>query len=174
MTAMTNENKTMVVDALEQTFQREAFCSTLKLVSPGKNFMKITSAYLEYFLEAAYIKWLGLMGKVGVVGAKPRATPCMPVCVRHLCYFSKSSVQLTVLGKPREVSGARKLSALSRSCSTAMLRQHRVSQLLSICCPQRRLSENSPRGGVVAVEPNAALGKTHLPITLFFGSSLGC
>lgn len=78
MTAMTNENKTMVVDALEQTFQREAFCSTLKLVSPGKNFMKITSAYLEYFLEAAYIKWLGLMGNVGVVGAKPRATPCMP------------------------------------------------------------------------------------------------
>ena len=134
----------------------------------------LVSFFSQALLGSCLHQMAGPDGKCGSRWCKTKSHTVHALRVCHLCYFSKSSVQLTVLGKPREVSGARKLSALSRSCSTAMLRQHRVSQLLSICCPQRRLSENSPRGGVVAVEPNAALGKTHLPITLFFGSSLGC
>ena len=72
---MTNENKTVVVDALKETFQREAFCSTLKLVSLAKSCVKMTSACLKCFLESVYIKWLGLREKVAVVGVKAKATP---------------------------------------------------------------------------------------------------
>lgn len=94
---------------------------------------------------------------------------CIPksqsVC--HLCYFSKSSVQPTVPGKTWEVSDARKLSTLSRSCSTAMLTEVAQSQSASfhLLSPEKTL--NSPRGGIVAVEPNAALGQAHLSITSF-------
>lgn len=53
---MTNKNKTVVVNALEETFQREAFCSSLKLMSLAKSCVKMTNMCLECFLEAAYIK----------------------------------------------------------------------------------------------------------------------
>lgn len=79
----------------------------------AKSHAKLTTMWLDCFLEAAYTKKLGL-------GKKGRSDWCSRQVhsVGHLCYFMTSFVQPTTpgnkdecptLGKPGQVSTARKL-----------------------------------------------------------------
>nr|XP_045015065.1 thymidine kinase, cytosolic isoform X2 [Jaculus jaculus] len=113
--AMANAGKTVIVAALDGTFQRKAFGSILNLVPLAESVVKLTAVCMECYREASYTKRLGLEKEVEVIGG---ADKYHSVC--RLCYFKKSSIQppgldnkenCPVLGKPGEASAARKLFA---------------------------------------------------------------
>nr|XP_045015064.1 thymidine kinase, cytosolic isoform X1 [Jaculus jaculus] len=139
--AMANAGKTVIVAALDGTFQRKAFGSILNLVPLAESVVKLTAVCMECYREASYTKRLGLEKEVarqpsmwGGVGfcflPFTRPFPAHQVeviggadkyhSVCRLCYFKKSSIQppgldnkenCPVLGKPGEASAARKLFA---------------------------------------------------------------
>ncbi|XP_034362226.1 thymidine kinase, cytosolic [Arvicanthis niloticus] len=110
---MANAGKTVIVAALDGTFQRKAFGSILNLVPLAESVVKLTAVCMECFREAAYTKRLGLEKEVEVIGG---ADKYHSVC--RLCYFKKSSAQTAgldnkencpVLGQSGEASAVRKL-----------------------------------------------------------------
>ncbi|XP_054449121.1 thymidine kinase, cytosolic [Pteronotus mesoamericanus] len=118
--AMANEGKTVIVAALDGTFQRKAFGAILNLVPLAESVVKLNAVCMECFREAAYTKRLGMEKEVEVIGGKDKYHA---VC--RLCYFRKASGQLDgldckedkenrpALGKPveaklGEVAGTRK------------------------------------------------------------------
>ncbi|CAO2646227.1 Thymidine kinase, cytosolic [Lemmus lemmus] len=112
---MANAGKTVIVAALDGTFQRKAFGSILNLVPLAESVVKLTAVCMECFREAAYTKRLGAEKEVEVIGG---ADKYHSVC--RLCYFKKSPVRpagpnnkenFPVLGQPGEVSAVRKLFA---------------------------------------------------------------
>ncbi|OWK14316.1 TK1, partial [Cervus elaphus hippelaphus] len=116
---MANSGKTVIVAALDGTFQRKAFGTILNLVPLAESVVKLTAVCMECFREAAYTKRLGVEKEVEVIGG---ADKYHSVC--RLCYFKKASGQPAVLDseenkencpmtlvKPAEAPGARKLFA---------------------------------------------------------------
>nr|XP_048307830.1 thymidine kinase, cytosolic isoform X5 [Myodes glareolus] len=112
---MANAGKTVIVAALDGTFQRKAFGNILNLVPLAESVVKLTAVCMECFREAAYTKRLGMEKEVEVIGG---ADKYHSVC--RLCYFKKSPVKpsgpdnkenLPVLGQPAEASAVRKLFA---------------------------------------------------------------
>nr|BAC39384.1 unnamed protein product [Mus musculus] len=111
---MANEGKTVIVAALDGTFQRKAFGSILNLVPLAESVVKLTAVCMECFREAAYTKRLGLEKEVEVIGGADKYHS-----VGRLCYFKKSSAQTVgsdnknclVLGQPGEALVVRKLFA---------------------------------------------------------------
>lgn len=63
-----NAGKTVIVAALDGTFQRKAFSSILNLVPLAKSVVKLTAMCMEPFQEAAYTKRLSLEEDVEVSG----------------------------------------------------------------------------------------------------------
>nr|XP_045369479.1 thymidine kinase, cytosolic isoform X2 [Camelus bactrianus] len=117
--AMANAGKTVIVAALDGTFQRKAFGTILNLVPLAESVVKLTAVCMECFREAAYTKRLGVEKEVEVIGG---ADKYHSVC--RLCYFKKASSgqpawldgtenkeNCPVLGRPGEAPGARKLFA---------------------------------------------------------------
>ncbi|XP_017532856.1 thymidine kinase, cytosolic isoform X1 [Manis javanica] len=115
---MANAGKTVIVAALDGTFQRKAFGTILNLVPLAESVVKLTAVCMECFREAAYTKRLGTEKEVEVIGG---ADKYHSVC--RLCYFKKASGQpagldskenkenCPVPGKPGEATGARRLFA---------------------------------------------------------------
>ncbi|XP_058417747.1 thymidine kinase, cytosolic isoform X1 [Diceros bicornis minor] len=115
---MANAGKTVIVAALDGTFQRKAFGAILNLVPLAESVVKLTAVCMECFREAAYTKRLGTEKEVEVIGG---ADKYHSVC--RLCYFKKPLGQPAVLnstenkencpalGKPGEALGARRLFA---------------------------------------------------------------
>ncbi|XP_059938017.1 thymidine kinase, cytosolic isoform X1 [Mesoplodon densirostris] len=115
---MANAGKTVIVAALDGTFQRKAFGTILNLVPLAESVVKLTAVCMECFREAAYTKRLGVEKEVEVIGG---ADKYHSVC--RLCYFKKAAGQpagldskenkenCPVLGKLGEATGARKLFA---------------------------------------------------------------
>ncbi|KAF6097668.1 thymidine kinase 1 [Phyllostomus discolor] len=58
--AMANSGKTVIVAALDGTFQRKAFGAILNLVPLAESVVKLNAVCMECFREAAYTKRLGL------------------------------------------------------------------------------------------------------------------
>uniref|UniRef100_A0A8D2EK82 Thymidine kinase n=1 Tax=Theropithecus gelada TaxID=9565 RepID=A0A8D2EK82_THEGE len=123
--AMANAGKTVIVAALDGTFQRKPFGTILNLVPLAESVVKLTAVCMECFREAAYTKRLGTEKEVEVIGG---ADKYHSVC--RLCYFKKASGQpagpdnkenCPVPGKPGEAVAARKLFAPQQilQCSPA-------------------------------------------------------
>uniref|UniRef100_G1QGS4 Thymidine kinase n=1 Tax=Nomascus leucogenys TaxID=61853 RepID=G1QGS4_NOMLE len=123
--AMANAGKTVIVAALDGTFQRKPFGAILNLVPLAESVVKLTAVCMECFREAAYTKRLGTEKEVEVIGG---ADKYHSVC--RLCYFKKTSGQpagpdnkenCPVPGKPGEAVAARKLFAPQQilQCSPA-------------------------------------------------------
>ncbi|KAK7820166.1 hypothetical protein U0070_003577 [Myodes glareolus] len=107
-----NAGKTVIVAALDGTFQRKAFSSILNLVPLAGSMMKLTAVYMKCFREAAYTKRLGMEKEVKVIGGADK--------YHSVCPFKKSPIPLAgpdnkenfpVLGQPGEASVVRKLFA---------------------------------------------------------------
>ncbi|XP_014387213.1 PREDICTED: thymidine kinase, cytosolic, partial [Myotis brandtii] len=79
---MANAGKTVIVAALDGTFQRKAFGTILHLVPLAESVVKLNAVCMECFREAAYTKRLGLEKEVEVIGG---ADKYHAVC--RLCYF---------------------------------------------------------------------------------------
>ncbi|KAM8786416.1 thymidine kinase, cytosolic [Rhynchonycteris naso] len=111
---MANAGKTVIVAALDGTFQRKAFGTILNLVPLAESVVKLTAVCMECFREAAYTKRLGMEKEVEVIGG---ADKYHAVC--RLCYFRKGLGQpvgldkedkenCLALGKLGEAAGPRK------------------------------------------------------------------
>ncbi|XP_053552593.1 thymidine kinase, cytosolic [Bombina bombina] len=81
---MANKGKTVIVAALDGTFQRQAFGEVLNLVPLAESVVKLNSVCMECYREAAYTKRLGAEKEVEVIGG---ADKYHSVC--RLCYFQK-------------------------------------------------------------------------------------
>ncbi|XP_074081149.1 thymidine kinase, cytosolic isoform X1 [Macrotis lagotis] len=112
---MANAGKTVIVAALDGTFQRKAFGNILNLVPLAESVVKLTAVCMECFREAAYTKRLGVEKEVEVIGG---ADKYHSVC--RICYFKKLSGQSTgpenkencpLSGKSGDTSSCRKLFA---------------------------------------------------------------
>ncbi|XP_045144754.1 thymidine kinase, cytosolic-like [Echinops telfairi] len=86
--AMANAGKTVIVVALDETFQKKAFESILNLVPLAESMVKLTAVCMECFREAAYTKRLGAEKEAEVIGG---ADKYHSVC--RLCYFKKAAGQ---------------------------------------------------------------------------------
>ncbi|XP_051889120.1 thymidine kinase, cytosolic [Pristis pectinata] len=86
---MANRGKTVIVAALDGTFQRKAFGNILNLVPLAESVVKLSAVCMNCYREAAYTKRLGFEKEVEVIGGMDmyRAT-----C--RLCYFANDD-QLT-------------------------------------------------------------------------------
>uniref|UniRef100_A0A2K6SEB7 Thymidine kinase n=1 Tax=Saimiri boliviensis boliviensis TaxID=39432 RepID=A0A2K6SEB7_SAIBB len=133
--AMANAGKTVIVAALDGTFQRKAFGTILNLVPLAESVVKLTAVCMECFREAAYTKRLGTEKEVGPPSSLQAGGVGVWLCllpvpveviggadkyhsVCRLCYFKKASGQAAGLdnkencpvpGKPGEATAARKL-----------------------------------------------------------------
>uniref|UniRef100_A0A673JX47 Thymidine kinase n=1 Tax=Sinocyclocheilus rhinocerous TaxID=307959 RepID=A0A673JX47_9TELE len=65
---MANMGKTIVVAALDGTFQRKAFGNILNLVPLAESVVKLNAVCMQCFKEAAYTKRLGTEQEVEVIG----------------------------------------------------------------------------------------------------------
>ncbi|KAM4664677.1 thymidine kinase, cytosolic [Discoglossus pictus] len=83
---MANRGKTVIVAALDGTFQRKAFGDILNLVPLAESVVKLNSVCMECFREASYTKRLGAEKEVEVIGG---ADKYHSVC--RLCYLKKPS-----------------------------------------------------------------------------------
>ncbi|KAF2975812.1 hypothetical protein EK904_005888, partial [Melospiza melodia maxima] len=79
---MANTGKTVIVAALDGTFQRKAFGSILNLVPLAESVVKLNAVCMECFREASYTKRLGAEREVEVIGG---ADKYHSVC--RACYF---------------------------------------------------------------------------------------
>ncbi|NXY92320.1 KITH protein, partial [Alcedo cyanopectus] len=81
---MANAGKTVIVAALDGTFQRKAFGSILNLVPLAESVVKLNAVCMECYREASYTKRLGVEREVEVIGG---ADKYHSVC--RACYFHK-------------------------------------------------------------------------------------
>ncbi|KFV15039.1 Thymidine kinase, cytosolic, partial [Pterocles gutturalis] len=81
---MANAGKTVIVAALDGTFQRKAFGSILNLVPLAESVVKLNAVCMECYREASYTKRLGTEREVEVIGG---ADKYHSVC--RACYFRR-------------------------------------------------------------------------------------
>nr|XP_010300557.1 PREDICTED: thymidine kinase, cytosolic [Balearica regulorum gibbericeps] len=101
---MANAGKTVIVAALDGTFQRKAFGSILNLVPLAESVVKLNAVCMECYREASYTKRLGAEREVEVIGG---ADKYHSVC--RACYFRKRPQQLGSENKENVPMGAKQL-----------------------------------------------------------------
>ncbi|NWS76161.1 KITH protein, partial [Crotophaga sulcirostris] len=85
---MANAGKTVIVAALDGTFQRKAFGSILNLVPLAESVVKLNAVCMECYRDASYTKRLGAEREIEVIGG---ADKYHSVC--RACYFRKRPQQ---------------------------------------------------------------------------------
>ncbi|KAG8446436.1 hypothetical protein GDO86_014043 [Hymenochirus boettgeri] len=119
---MANHGKTVIVAALDGTFQRKAFGNILNLVPLAESVVKLNSVCMECFREAAYTKRLGSEKEVEVIGG---AEKYHSVC--RMCYFRNQQ-----LSEKENV----------HSCNAMDPTQRHLSEKLQVpCLPRKPLAQ---------------------------------
>ncbi|NXU94479.1 KITH protein, partial [Xiphorhynchus elegans] len=103
---MANAGKTVIVAALDGTFQRKAFGSILNLVPLAESVVKLNAVCMECFRDASYTKRLGAEQEVEVIGG---ADKYHSVC--RTCYFCKQPQQPGLENKENMPLGLRQQKA---------------------------------------------------------------
>ncbi|XP_070596209.1 thymidine kinase, cytosolic [Erythrolamprus reginae] len=110
---MANAGKTVIVAALDGTFQRKAFGNILQLVPLAESVVKLNAVCMECYHEASYTKRLGAEKEVEVIGG---ADKYHSVC--RVCYFknqqplvSENKENLLGGNKSLNISASRKVLA---------------------------------------------------------------
>ncbi|XP_016118816.1 thymidine kinase, cytosolic-like isoform X2 [Sinocyclocheilus grahami] len=113
---MANMGKTIVVAALDGTFQRKAFGNILNLVPLAESVVKLNAVCMQCFKEAAYTKRLGAEQEVEVIGGADKYHAVCRECYGGLvackenCDPQREETPLHVMsGKPPNQSAPRKL-----------------------------------------------------------------
>lgn len=115
--AMANAGKTVIVAALDGTFQRKAFGNILQLVPLAESVVKLNAVCMECYREASYTKRLGAEKEVEVIGG---AEKYHAVC--RVCYFKKRSQQ-SVTENKENLPGGNKQSDVLASRKALAVRQ---------------------------------------------------
>ncbi|XP_050175095.1 thymidine kinase, cytosolic isoform X1 [Myiozetetes cayanensis] len=114
---MANTGKTVIVAALDGTFQRKAFGSILNLVPLAESVVKLNAVCMECFREASYTKRLGAEREVSSLGTET-ASPFQSCWSRGI-----PSGKLDSAESPSEfpcqvevIGGADKYHSVCRAC----------------------------------------------------------
>ncbi|XP_053489931.1 thymidine kinase, cytosolic isoform X1 [Ictalurus furcatus] len=78
--AMANMGKTIIVAALDGTFQRKPFGNILNLVPLAESVVKLNAVCMQCFKEASYTKRLGAEQEVEVIGGADKYQAVCRVC----------------------------------------------------------------------------------------------
>lgn len=78
---MANRGKTVIVAALDGTFQRQGFGDILRLIPLAESVIKLTAVCMVCFAEAAFTKRIGQEKELEVIGGPEKY---MAVC--RVCY----------------------------------------------------------------------------------------
>ncbi|KAK1163759.1 thymidine kinase, cytosolic [Acipenser oxyrinchus oxyrinchus] len=116
---MANRGKTIIVAALDGTFQRKAFGNILNLVPLAESVVKLNAVCMECFREAAYTKRLGAEKEVEVIGGTDKYHAVCRACYSAALPSSKENhaphkrivetPPLTMAGKQVDIKAPRKL-----------------------------------------------------------------
>ncbi|RXM37393.1 Thymidine kinase, cytosolic [Acipenser ruthenus] len=155
---MANRGKTIIVAALDGTFQRKAFGNILNLVPLAESVVKLNAVCMECFREAAYTKRLGAEKKA----AGSVAGECPLQLQKRLDDAIEHNEDCTV--KLVEViGGTDKYHAVCRACYSAALPSSKVNH-----APHKRIEETPPQtmaGKQVDIKAPRKLFETHFPST---------
>ncbi|XP_028829721.1 thymidine kinase, cytosolic [Denticeps clupeoides] len=112
---MANLGKTVIVAALDGTFQRKAFGNILNLVPLAESVVKLNAVCMECFKEAAYTKRLGNEKEVEVIGGTDKYHAVCRACYGGLSTGNENSAPIRdetppqmVSARPLDHSGPRK------------------------------------------------------------------
>lgn len=94
---MANEGKTVIVAALDGSYQRTGFGDILNLIPLSESVIKLTAVCMMCFDEASFTKRIGNEKELEVIGG---AEKYMAVCRR--CYFKD---EIEVIGNTDKASG---------------------------------------------------------------------
>ncbi|XP_072098307.1 thymidine kinase, cytosolic isoform X1 [Mobula birostris] len=96
---MANKGKTVIVAALDGTFQRKAFGNILNLVPLAESVVKLNAVCMKCYREAAYTSRIGVEKEIEVIGGMDmyRAT-----C--RVCYFASDNLTTKQDCKENEVT----------------------------------------------------------------------
>ncbi|CAL1542815.1 unnamed protein product [Lymnaea stagnalis] len=93
---LANQEKVVIVAALDGTFQKKGFGDILNLVPLAEHVLKLTAVCMNCYNEASFTKRIGLETEVEVIGG---AEKYLAVC--RECFVSpKSSPQKRISNKP--------------------------------------------------------------------------
>ncbi|KAI4880728.1 hypothetical protein NFI96_024527 [Prochilodus magdalenae] len=106
---MANRGKTVIVAALDGTFQRKPFGNILSLVPLAESVVKLNAVCMECFKEASYTKRLGAEKEVRMDGMKQDTVDGW-ASTEHSPLQINPSCQVEVIG------GADKYHAVCRAC----------------------------------------------------------
>ncbi|KAM6972318.1 thymidine kinase, cytosolic [Aplochiton taeniatus] len=116
--AMANLGKTVIVAALDGTFQRKAFGNILNLVPLAESVVKLNAVCMQCYKEAAYTKRLGTEKEVEVIGGSDKYQAVCRRCYAGLVVDQENSAPQRdetpphpVTGKQLDASVPRKLFA---------------------------------------------------------------
>ncbi|XP_056323732.1 thymidine kinase, cytosolic [Danio aesculapii] len=87
---MANMGKTIIVAALDGTFQRKAFGNILNLVPLAESVVKLNAVCMQCFKEAAYTKRLGAEKEVEVIGGADKYHAVCRCCYGGLMKENRS------------------------------------------------------------------------------------
>ncbi|XP_037619938.1 thymidine kinase, cytosolic [Sebastes umbrosus] len=115
---MANLGKTIIVAALDGTFQRKAFGNILNLVPLAESVVKLNAVCMQCYKEAAYTKRIGAEKEVEVIGGADKYQAVCRRCYGGLVVDKENSAPLrnetpqqVLAGKPVESAVPRKLFA---------------------------------------------------------------
>ncbi|MBN3286213.1 KITH protein, partial [Polyodon spathula] len=115
---MADRGKTIIVAALDGTFQRKAFGNILNLVPLAESVVKLNAVCMECFREAAYTKRLGAEKEVEVIGGTDKYHAVCRACYSASLPSSKENLNnkrieetppQTMAGKQVDIKAPRKL-----------------------------------------------------------------
>ncbi|XP_026885292.2 LOW QUALITY PROTEIN: thymidine kinase, cytosolic [Electrophorus electricus] len=110
---MANLGKTVIVAALDGTFQRKPFGSILNLVPLAESVVKLNAVCMQCFKEAAYTKRLGTEKEVEVIGGADKyhavCRACYRACYGGLLPDKENSAPHTMTGKQVDHYAPRRL-----------------------------------------------------------------
>ncbi|XP_051967157.1 thymidine kinase, cytosolic [Xyrauchen texanus] len=114
---MANIGKTIIVAALDGTFQRKAFGNILNLVPLAESVVKLNAVCMQCFKEAAYTKRLGAEKEVEVIGGSDKYHAVCRGCYGGLMDYKENrdlreeTPPHMMSGKPLDRNAPRKLFA---------------------------------------------------------------
>ncbi|XP_028456536.1 thymidine kinase, cytosolic isoform X2 [Perca flavescens] len=113
---MANLGKTIIVAALDGTFQRKAFGNILNLVPLAESVVKLHAVCMQCYKEAAYTKRIGAEKEVEVIGGADKYQAVCRKCYGGLVVdkensapFRKETPQHGLVGKLMDSAVPRKL-----------------------------------------------------------------
>ncbi|XP_077109582.1 thymidine kinase, cytosolic [Ranitomeya variabilis] len=105
---MANRGKTVIVAALDGTFQRKAFGDILNLVPLAESVVKLNAVCMECYREASYTKRLGSEKEVEIIGGADKYhAVCRPCHIRNQPPEGKENPYLPLKDKASGVIGSK-------------------------------------------------------------------